>query len=258
MDTSSSSSSESEVGVQAIAAPVGHGQRDQSEFKPKGKKVREFVSTEHISALADSYYSHFEHYCEGRKKAVTQVIPGAVWKQVRFTIWATRTPGIDLCFKVYAEYRQKFPDSTFCEANLKVRLRDTLLELKTGTSNMENVPKRELQAKSVIERLKTLDSHCKRNVIQLRDSIVQRKTPEKKPRVESPSPPDTAAPKNKAQALSCQAMAFTQIAKAMHDRGRLTESRIKQTELSNLKELRDAGVISDEEFRQKARTLMGL
>ncbi|SPR01552.1 unnamed protein product (mitochondrion) [Plasmodiophora brassicae] len=201
MDTSSSSSSESEVGVQAIAAPVGHGQRDQSEFKPKGKKVREFVSTEHISALADSYYSHFEHYCEGRKKAVTQVIPGAVWKQV------------------YAEYRQKFPDSTFCEANLKVRLRDTLLELKTGTSNMENVPKRELQAKSVIERLKTLDSHCKRNVIQLRDSIVQRKTPEKKPRVESPSPPDTAAPKNKAQALSCQAMAFTQIAKAMHDRG---------------------------------------
>ncbi|XXQ30268.1 Uncharacterized protein PBTT_00725 [Plasmodiophora brassicae] len=77
MDTSSSSSSESEVSVQAIAAPVGHGQPDQSEFKPKGKKVRDFVSTEHISALADSYYSHFEHDCEGRKKAVTQVIPGA-------------------------------------------------------------------------------------------------------------------------------------------------------------------------------------
>ncbi|SPR00877.1 unnamed protein product (mitochondrion) [Plasmodiophora brassicae] len=149
------------------------------------------------------------------QEGVTQVVPGAVWKQV------------------YADYRQKFAARRSARRFLKVRLRDTLLERKPGTSNTENVPKRELYAKG----------RCRKR---------------RSPGLSRHLPPTRQLSRTRRRLSYPRPLALTQIAKSMHDRGRLTEAQIKQTQLANLKELRVAGVISDEEFRQQTRILMGL
>jgi hypothetical protein len=85
----------------------------------KAKIARHIVDTVLLSALISSYNAHFANYSVGRAK-VTQVIPGKVWKAV------------------YEDNRNNFPDSTFTEDALKVRVREDLSQLDTGTSNQGN------------------------------------------------------------------------------------------------------------------------
>lgn len=122
--------------------------------KARAKKVaRAIVGSIHLSTLVAAYNVHFPLYCEGRTK-VSQVIPVIVWRNV------------------YLEYQKVYPVSPFQEETLKERLRESLKELETGTSNEKNSETVTLQSTSVLERLRFTTGHAKRNVLQRRQSIM--------------------------------------------------------------------------------------
>jgi hypothetical protein len=96
----------------------------------------------HLSLLISSYHKHFNEYSNGRKKSSNQLVPALVWKNV------------------YLDYKNQYPNSPFKEDSLKERLRATLTELKTGTSNEENVEKAVLQQSDFLDQLKATDGHA--------------------------------------------------------------------------------------------------
>jgi hypothetical protein len=126
---------------------------------PRREKVsRPIVDSLHLSCLVASYNVHFAKYCKGRKQ-VTQLVPSLVWKEV------------------FKEYKEHYTNSPFVEETLKARLRETLKEIKTGTSNDDNSNKATLQCDEVLEQLKCTDGHAARNVLKRRQSIIDRCSP---------------------------------------------------------------------------------
>jgi hypothetical protein len=95
---------------------------------------RSVVESEQLSVMVASYHQHFGKYSNGRKQ-VLQLIPNAVWKLV------------------YADFLQRFEDNLFQEETLKERLRDTLRELETGTSNEEDSDCVAIQPEDVIDAI---------------------------------------------------------------------------------------------------------
>ena len=122
------------------------------------KGSRPIVDSLHLSCLVASYNVHFAKYCKGRKQ-VTQLVPSIVWKEV------------------FKEYKEHYSNSPFVEETLKDRLRETLKEIKTGTSNDDNSNKATLQCDEVLEQLKCTDGHAARNVLKRRQSIIDRCSP---------------------------------------------------------------------------------
>jgi hypothetical protein len=107
----------------------------------KHSKTREIIDSEHPSTLIASYNRHFSKYSERRVK-VTQVVPSSVWKSV------------------YKDYLEVYPLSSFKENNLKDRVRHTLTELDTGTSNEKRSSTAVLQSEEVLKRLPLTESHA--------------------------------------------------------------------------------------------------
>jgi hypothetical protein len=62
---------------------------------------------------------------------------------------------------IYLDYKIEYPNSPFKEDSPKERLRATLAELKTGTSNEENAEKVVLQPSDFLDQLKATDDHAK-------------------------------------------------------------------------------------------------
>lgn len=89
------------------------------------------VDSHVLSFLVSSYTTHFATYSSG-KTNVTQLVPGKVWKMV------------------YDQFLREHPGSKFQEDTLKDKLRETLKELKTGTSNEEGSEKAVLQPQDVL------------------------------------------------------------------------------------------------------------
>jgi hypothetical protein len=95
---------------------------------PPRKKVRSdgvsraVVNSIHLATLMASYHHHFGEYSNGRKHATKQIIPSKVWR------------------KVYQSYKEAYPESSFDEETLKKRVRETLEQLQTGTSNTPTTP----------------------------------------------------------------------------------------------------------------------
>ena len=106
-----------------------------------------------LSSLVAAYTTHFAAYSKGRT-TVTQLVPGKVWKLV------------------YDQFLREHPGSKFAEETLKDRLRETLKELKTGTSNEKGSNRAILQADDVLTRLRNTDSHATRNILRLRQSML--------------------------------------------------------------------------------------
>ena len=106
-----------------------------------------------LSSLVSSYTTHFATYSNGRTN-VTQLVPGKVWKLV------------------YEHFLREHPGSKFAEDTLKDKLRETLKELKTGTSNEEGSEKAVFQLDDVLTRLRSIDSHATRNILKLRQTMV--------------------------------------------------------------------------------------
>ena len=86
---------------------------------------------------------------------MTQLVPRKVWKLV------------------YEQFLREHPGSKFVEDTLKDRLLETLKELKTGTSNKEGYEKAVLQADDVLTRLRSTNSHATRNILNLRQTMVE-------------------------------------------------------------------------------------
>ena len=119
---------------------------------------RSVVESEQLSVMVASYHQHFGKYSNGRKQ-VLQLIPNAVWKLV------------------YADFLQRFEDNLFQEETLKERLRDTLRELKTGTSNEEDSDRAAIQPEDVIDAIRATDGHAARNVLRVRQSMIDARSP---------------------------------------------------------------------------------
>ena len=117
------------------------------------KTHRSIVDSVVLSSLVATYTTHFVAYSKGRTN-VTQLVPGKVWKLV------------------YDQFLREHPGSKFAEETLKDRLWETLKELKTRTSNDEGSNRAILQADDVLTRLRNTDSHATRNILRLRQSML--------------------------------------------------------------------------------------
>jgi hypothetical protein len=95
---------------------------------------REIVGSDHLSMLVSSYNGHFADYSIGWKN-VSQVIPSVVWK------------------KVFNDFVEIFPNCTIKESTLKERVRETLMELDTGNSNLKQSNTVALQSKDILKKI---------------------------------------------------------------------------------------------------------
>lgn len=75
------------------------------------------------------------------------------------------------------DFLKRFEDNTFQEETLKERLRETLRELKTGTSNEEDSDRAAIQPEDVIDAIRATDGHAARNVLRVRQSMLDARSP---------------------------------------------------------------------------------
>ena len=106
-----------------------------------------------LLSLVTAYTIHFVAYSK-EKTNVTQLVPGKVWKLV------------------YNQFVREHPGSKFTEEMLKDHLRETLKELKTGTSNEDGSDRVVLQSDNVFTLLRNTDSQATRNILQLHQSML--------------------------------------------------------------------------------------
>ena len=230
--------------------------------KPKNKpQAREVIDSFLLSTLIGAYNVHFEEYSRTRKQ-VSQTIPAVVWR------------------KVYDTFINVHPEAIkFNEENLKDRVRQTLRELKTGTSNQKGTAV--VQSTEILGQIRLTDSHASRNVLSLRNSILMGDsaqspptTPKRSPspaRIDHPvsssasqdvrsEPPVKKSRLSKAKMLERQVHTIDKIQKTLASsadkRAKLIDAKIRSHELATLKELRELGILSDEEFKEKVRTLI--
>lgn len=78
---------------------------------------------------------------------------------------------------VYVDYYKEFHNSTFQKESLKVKLRETLKELKTCTSNEDNSENDILQPIDFLTAIKITKGHVKKHSLNLRTGIVEKMSP---------------------------------------------------------------------------------
>jgi len=162
-------------------------------------------------------------------------------------------------------------------------VRKALKELKTGTSNENGSEKAVLQKDSVLQQLKMTNGHAKRNILVQRQDIVSslvRSKPaaqmENLPEQKKAEDDDTPQRTTKAQALELQAKSIASMsdnfAKSSKSRSLYMEKKLelfelekarierqaKRAKLSDLKEAKSLGLITDEQFASEGRRLLNL
>ena len=202
----------------AVLDEQGPSQRP-SKLPRRERAHRPIVDSIVLSSLVSSYTTHFATYSSGRRN-VTQLVPGKVWKLV------------------YEQFLREHLGSKFAEDTLKDRLRETLKELKIGTSNEEGFEKAVLQLDDVLTRLRSTDSHATRNILKLRQTMLEQSSfggnPPTLGQVQdgsvhlqtsgggrghcSPSPSSTQKLPTKAELLAAQSKSMTAIARTMEAR----------------------------------------
>ena len=129
------------------------------------KKRRVGVTMSWLATLKNSYDLHFSHYCRNKKNPV-QRIPAQVWKHVYS----------DFLAEVKQECAVKgveFDGDDFpTERNLQDSLRDFLQKLGTGTSNSASGETVTPQSHENLEKIRLSDAHARRNMINLRESLI--------------------------------------------------------------------------------------
>jgi hypothetical protein len=143
-----------------LAVPVSADDADSGWMQPRLKKARHergsrmIVDSLHLATLMAAYHKYFNEYCNGRKRATKQIIPSKVWALM------------------YEEYKEAHPASAFDQETLKERVRETLEQLQTDTSNNKGEPAT-LQSSEFLKRIKDTDGHATRSVISIRHKIVK-------------------------------------------------------------------------------------
>jgi hypothetical protein len=131
--------------------------------EPPAKKLRQdrssrrTVDSARLSTLMAAYNFYFEQYSNGRKRAVKQIIPGKVW------------------LLVYATYQAAYADCQLDQETLKASVRETIEALDTGNSNEKRGPAT-LQSEVLLKQIKATNAHASRNLIALRQDLVQANT----------------------------------------------------------------------------------
>jgi hypothetical protein len=166
-------------------------------------------------------------------------------------------------FKIYSEYKQKFPDCCITEKQLKAHIRVTKKELKTGHSDGDS-GKVALQPGDFLEKIKQTNSHASRNVLQLRETVVEKLNAKK--RKETPrnadGDPESKKPavRTKAQMLETQVDSVKKISDDLNrtnqKRDLLIDAKLSQVKFAKLQHAFSIGLISKEEFDLKARVLL--
>ncbi|KAL3700925.1 hypothetical protein R1sor_018947 [Riccia sorocarpa] len=208
----------------------------------------------------------------GGRSKVTQLVPKKVW---------------DL---VYQDFLLAYPDATFAEESLKVRLREELTNEGNG--------KAELQSEEVLRQLKMTDGHARRNVLSERSAIlsgtsnmslpaertissfeastkkrksltnvekhttasVTSKIGEESNSVSEKNPMEKLkVPESKARLLGKQSDAISRMsvdfASIAKDKTEYMAAKLFRVKLANLEKLKSIGVLNDEQFRVEAKKL---
>ena len=113
----------------------------------RSKPTRPLVESLYLNCMVSTYNQFFASYSINWKN-MSQLIPCLVWKNV------------------YEHYCKQFPNSQLKKETLKDKLRETLKELKIGTSNEENSKREILQNPEVLIQLQSTNGHAMRNVIK--------------------------------------------------------------------------------------------
>jgi hypothetical protein len=225
---------------------------------PPRKKVRldgvsrAMVDSIHLATLMASYHHHFGEYSNGRKHATKQIIPSKVWR------------------KVYQSYKEVHTDSSFDEETLKKRVRETLEQLQTGTSNTPDTPAA-LQSSEILKRIKETNGHATRNLISLRHTLINSSSDDQgrdfadnghsvRPQSSSTSRGASVITPTKKEYLRQQADTLEKMsndfASSIEMQKLYMNTKRKTAELASLKLLLDAGVLTKVEFSEQARKLM--
>ncbi|KAG9399873.1 hypothetical protein AC1031_011294 [Aphanomyces cochlioides] len=214
---------------------------EKPQFK-RQKTSRQLEDSVHLSVLIASYRNHFNDYSRNHSNT-TQLVPSKVWK------------------KVYDEYALVYPNSPFTQETLKMRLRGELSALNTGTSNVGD-GKASLQSDEVLSQLRMTHGHAKRNVLMERSNILNGKLGITMPPLLDCDKPDMANKQKltKLEMLQKQVESMGALADSFRqqqeDRRQHTEAKLTTVKLENLAKLKDMGVISEEEFKDKALALI--
>jgi hypothetical protein len=165
-----------------------------------------------------------------------------------------------------------YPKCNFKESSLKDAVRKTLKELKTGTSNEAGSEKACLQKETVLQQLKLTDGHAKRNILAQRQAIISaasNSTPSKRKQTDEADIDVEKQRPSKAQTLEMQAKTIATLSynferstnareAYLKRKTELLERKAKRGRLSDLKEAKALGLISQEQFEAEARRLLNL
>ena len=234
-----------------------------SKLPRRERSHRPIVDSHVLSSLVSSYTAHFATYSSGRTN-VTQLVPEKVWKLV------------------YEQFLREHSGSKFVEDTLKDRLRETLKELKIGTSNEEGSEKAILQADDVLTRLRSTNSHVTRNILnlwqivvdqsssggnspmpgQVQDGTVHSQASGGSRGQRSPSPSLAHKLPTKAELLASQSKSMSCIARTVEARTEgkrallsmkmdIQMEKRKAARIANLEHARDLGAITEAEFKEQ-------
>ena len=231
------------MGKQETRFCAGHCSMATSSSKGQPRVI---VNSHQLSTLIASYNIHYAKYSNGRTQ-VTQVIPAAVWKMM------------------YVDYLEVYPDSILAEKTLKDRVRETLGELDTGTSNTKRSNVAVLQSDEVLKKIRLTDGHASRNVLSHRSSIIAGKpsfvSPPSSPGFDlNFTRPTKTKNQTKAGLLAEQVESIGKICATLSGssakRDALLAVKIRTAEMKELKLLSDLGEISEEEMKRKVLLMM--
>ena len=228
------------------------------------------VDSEVLSSLVLLYTTDFATYNNSTTN-VTQLVPKKVWKLV------------------YRQFLREHPGSKFAEDTLKDRLRKTLKELKTGTSNKEGSEKVVLQVRNILIRLRSTISHATRNILKLWQTMVDQFLSGGNPPTPGQVQDDSLHPQSlggarshcfpspslaqklptKAKFLASQSKSMSSIAWSMEARTERKEELLfikmdikmekgKAVRIANLEHTRDLVATTEAEFKSQVRAILGL
>lgn len=252
-----------EIKEEAIDKPSAKRKADAPSHR-KDKTSRCLVDSSHVCALEAAFHHHFAVYSKDRK-TVNQIIPSVVWKAV------------------YSQYKRIFPNSKFQQESLKDRLREMIKEKKTENSAQLGTEKAVSQSEEVLIHLKSPDEYANGNDPRSRRFLIE-EIPTALGSVANPSSSRSDVPPTwlpnallasqekqmvKVQMLQQKVPSTASLTTQFQDSSQKQDAllsaelaisleKLNKHKIANLKSARDLGVISEEEFKEKVKTLLNL
>lgn len=162
------------------------------------------------------------------------------------------------------DFNQSYPSCHFNEEHLKQRVKATLKELNTGTSNAKEGEKAALQSDEFIQKVKESKNFAQRNIINKRMKLIESKSdaqlPDSRQAEKSAElPGDELKPAE--QKISKMALLQQQVASVKDIADEFKTATKAIADRSGMEQVNLAfqlGVISKEDMQAKIRSIMNL